>query len=181
MATAWDVGAPSCISLRMTILPRGVTFLTRSWQHNAGRRTLLLPINLGVQIIVLWRRPHHVWLISSWIQIRKSITCCYEHCHYQITWSWYSENFEWPHRQCVSLVFWSRTFAADSVQQVLWFVARIVVCNTLSSGGTALCRVWGAISQLDLPSLTPLSVAGCGWLQLGVPHWATSVITASSW
>ena len=30
-------------------------------------------------------------------------------------------------------------------------------------------------SQLDLPSLTPFSVARCGRLQLGVPHWATSV------
>ena len=38
----------------------------------------------------------------------------------------------------------------------------------------------GATSQLDLPSLTPLSVAGCGRLQLGVLHWATSVNTASS-
>ena len=34
---------------------------------------------------------------------------------------------------------------------------------------------WGATSQLDLPSPTPLSVAGCGWLQLGVPHWVASV------
>ena len=33
----------------------------------------------------------------------------------------------------------------------------------------------GSTSQLDLPSLTPLSIAGCGRLQLGVPHWATSV------
>ena len=41
-------------------------------------------------------------------------------------------------------------------------------------------RAGGATSQLDLPSLTPLSVAGCGRLQLGVPHYATSVITASS-
>ena len=31
--------------------------------------------------------------------------------------------------------------------------------HTWSSGGTALCRVGGATSQLDLPSLTPLSVA----------------------
>ena len=37
-----------------------------------------------------------------------------------------------------------------------------------------------ATSQLDLPSLTLLSVASCGRLQRGVPHWATSVITASS-
>ena len=41
--------------------------------------------------------------------------------------------------------------------------------------GTALCRVEGETSQLDLPSLTPLYVAGCGRLQLGAPHWATSV------
>ena len=33
----------------------------------------------------------------------------------------------------------------------------------------------GATRQLDLPSLTPLSVAGCGRLQPGVPHWAVSV------
>ena len=33
----------------------------------------------------------------------------------------------------------------------------------------------GATSQLGLPSLTPLFVAGCGTLQLGVPYWATSV------
>ena len=53
---------------------------------------------------------------------------------------------------------------------------RFILC-TRRSGGTAH---EGATSQLNLPSLTPLSVAGCGRLQLGVPHWATSVITASS-
>ena len=36
-------------------------------------------------------------------------------------------------------------------------------------------RVGGATSQLDLMFLTPLSIAGCGRLQLGVPHWDTSV------
>ena len=41
-------------------------------------------------------------------------------------------------------------------------------------------RVGAATSQMDLRSLTPLYVAGCGRRQLGVPHWATSVITASS-
>ena len=39
----------------------------------------------------------------------------------------------------------------------------------------ALCRVGGATSQLDLSSLMPLSVAGCGQLQLGAHHWATLV------
>ena len=38
----------------------------------------------------------------------------------------------------------------------------------------------GATSQLDLPCLTLLSVAGCCRLQLGVPYFATSVITESS-
>ena len=33
----------------------------------------------------------------------------------------------------------------------------------------------GATGQLDLPYLTPLSVAGCGRLQLGAQHLATSV------
>ena len=45
----------------------------------------------------------------------------------------------------------------------------------VESHGMLPMRVRGATSQLDLPSLTPLSVAGCGRLQLGVPNWATSV------
>ena len=51
-------------------------------------------------------------------------------------------------------------------------VALIKLC-TWCSGGTAH-EGGGVTSQLDLPSLTPLSVAGCGRLQLGVPHWAAS-------
>ena len=43
------------------------------------------------------------------------------------------------------------------------------------ANGILPMRVGGATSQLDLPSLTPFSVAGCGRLKLGVPHWATSV------
>ena len=38
-----------------------------------------------------------------------------------------------------------------------------------------IMRVGGATSQLDLKSLTPLSVASCGGLQLEFAHWATSV------
>ena len=36
-------------------------------------------------------------------------------------------------------------------------------------------RVGGVTSQFDLSSLTPLSVADRGRLQLGAPHSATSV------
>ena len=45
---------------------------------------------------------------------------------------------------------------------------RFILC-TRHSGGTAH-EGGGATSQLDLPSLTPLYVAGCGRLQLVVPH-----------
>ena len=41
--------------------------------------------------------------------------------------------------------------------------------------GVLPMRVEGATSQLDLPFPTPWSIAGCGRLQLEVPHWATSV------
>ena len=71
---------------------------------------------------------------------------------------------EWQHRQCVGLAF-RRSHdrgSLSAVSLVICSPARIAVCNTWSSGGTALCRVVGATSQLDLPSMTPLSVAGCG-------------------
>ena len=44
-----------------------------------------------------------------------------------------------------------------------------------SAQGVLPMRVWGATSQFDLPSSSPLSVAGCGRLELGVPNLATSV------
>ena len=50
---------------------------------------------------------------------------------------------------------------------------RFILC-TRQAGGTAH-EGGGATSQLDLLSLTLLSVAGCGRLQPRVPHWATSV------
>ena len=50
---------------------------------------------------------------------------------------------------------------------------RFILCTRLS--GATAHEGGGATSQLDLHFLTPLSFAGCGRLQLGVPHWATSV------
>ena len=89
-----------------------------------------------------------------------------------MAWCWHCDG--------VILELWWRD--VGTVLTWCWHCVYVMMSsNTWSSGGTALCRVGGAISQLDLPSMTPLSVAGCGWLQLGAPHWATSVITASSW
>ena len=71
---------------------------------------------------------------------------------------------EWPYRQCVGLAF-RRSHDRGSLSAVSFVIcspACIAVCNTWSSGGTALCRVGGATSQLDLPSLMALSIAGCG-------------------
>ena len=50
---------------------------------------------------------------------------------------------------------------------------RLILCTKHS--GVLPMRVWGATSQLDLLPLTPLSVSGCGRLQLGVLCLATSV------
>ena len=54
------------------------------------------------------------------------------------------------------------------------------ICTALycvtNAQGLVPYKCWEATDgQLDLPSLTPLSVAGCGRLQLGVAHWAASI------
>ena len=84
---------------------------------------------------------------------------------------------EWPNRQCVGMVFRRSNVrgSLSAVSLVICSPARIAVCNTWSSGGTTLCRVGGAISQLDLPSLTPLSVAVVVDCNQGHISWATSV------
>ena len=73
-----------------------------------------------------------------------------------------------------------RAFESRLVQQVLRICRPRKHPAIPGAQGSLLVRVGGATSQLDLPSPTPLSVAGCGRLQLLVPHRATSVITASS-
>ena len=72
---------------------------------------------------------------------------------------------EWPHRQGGWLALRRhRLYYAQGAQGGTAHV----------DGGTAHVD-GGATSQLDLPSLTPLSVVGCGRLQLGVHNLATSV------
>ena len=73
---------------------------------------------------------------------------------------------EWPHRQCVGVAF-RRSHVRGSLS-----AASLVICSLhytvqyVELRGTALCRVGGAKSKLDLPSMTPFSVADCGRLQL---------------
>ena len=81
---------------------------------------------------------------------------------------------EWPHRQCVGLAYtWTRVRVSVGAASLVICRPRSTPCNTWSSGGIAH-ESGGTTSQLYLPSQMPLSVAGCGRLQLGVPHWATS-------
>ena len=85
---------------------------------------------------------------------------------------------EWPRRATgcrVGLAYpWTRVRASVAA-------ASLAICRPRlhrairGAHGLLPMRVGGATSQLDLPSLTPLSVAGCGRLQLEVHHWATSV------
>ena len=86
----------------------------------------------------------------------------------RLGWKWIERSVtqllpEWPHSQggCLACTFESRWCCTDL------YYAR-------GAQGVLPMRVGGATSELDLPSLTPSSVAGCGWLQLGVPHWAAS-------
>ena len=60
------------------------------------------------------------------------------------------------------------------IKSPLWLSCTNLYCAR-GAQGLLPTRMEGATSQLDLPSLTPLSVAGCCRLQLGVPNLATSV------
>ena len=82
---------------------------------------------------------------------------------------------EWPHRQCVGLAYpWKRVLAPVAA-------ASFAICSPhlhreiRGAHGVLALRVGVRQVNWTKPSLTPLSVAGCGRLQLGVLHWATSI------
>ena len=75
---------------------------------------------------------------------------------------------ERQHRRCGGQAF--RRSCAHSCD--LW--PAFAPCKW-SSRGYCPVNGWGKARQLDLPSLTPLSVADCGRLQMGAVHWSTSV------
>ena len=74
---------------------------------------------------------------------------------------------EWPHRQGGCLACCGCTFESRWGCTFLYYAR--------GAQGVLPMRLGGATSELDLPPMTPLSVAGCGWLQLGVPYWAAAV------
>ena len=77
--------------------------------------------------------------------------------------------------RCVGLAF-PRTHVRAPVAAASLAICRLRLHRAIRGAqGVLSMRVGDATSQLDLPSLTLLSVAGCGRLQLGIPHWTTSV------
>ena len=81
---------------------------------------------------------------------------------------------ECPHRQGGLPRVLKVARLQDRIPAVAALHRFILYICTRRSGCTAH-EGGGATSRLDLPFLTPLSFAGCGRLQPGVPHWATSV------
>ena len=77
-----------------------------------------------------------------------------------------------PHRQGGCLACWR--LQGCKIESRLW-LSSTYLYQERGAQGVLPMRVWSATIQLDLPSLTPLPVAGCGRLELGVPQWATSV------
>ena len=86
---------------------------------------------------------------------------------------------EWPHRQCIGLTF-----------------RRLHVSGSLTAASLVICSPHCTVQYVELSGYCPLQgggcdqsigstscsdhnqlrkMAGCGRLQLGAPHWATSV------
>ena len=91
----------------------------------------------------------------------------------KLYYEWYNEN----NLSCITLSVSIGKVIARMLKLQGRLPAEAALIYTMHEGaqGSLPMRVGGATSQLDLPSLTPLSVAGCGWLQLGVSNWAASV------
>ena len=73
--------------------------------------------------------------------------------------------------KCVGLAFRrSRVRASMAGENLVVYNSHLhrAICGALEVLPCVECGV--TVSQLNLPSLTPLSVASCGLLQLGGPH-----------
>ena len=70
----------------------------------------------------------------------------------------------WPHRQFVGLAYPWTCVRAPIASTILTICRPSLHLAIPGAQGVLPTRVGDATSQLDLPSLTPLSVAGCGRL-----------------
>ena len=99
-----------------------------------------------------------------------------QHAHTHIQFIFLEGYPERPHRQCVGLVArWSRVRVPVAAASLMIYVRHLHRAIRGAQGVLPCVGWYVTASQLDLPSVTPLSVADCGRLQLGAPHWATSV------
>ena len=77
-------------------------------------------------------------------------------------------------RTCKVVASHAEGCKVSKIDSRLW-LSRTDLYYARGAQGVLPMRVGDATSQLDLSSLMPLSVAGCGRMQLGAPRWATSV------
>ena len=107
------------------------------------------------------------WRLSATVRLSASPRSCYHGigtmplCLAEVLLPRYRRRHTYPEWRIGKVV-------ASHAAVALIYTMHEALMGTAHGGG-------GAISQLDLPSVTPLSVPGCGWLKLGVPHWAASV------
>ena len=79
---------------------------------------------------------------------------------------------EWQHRQGGCLACWR--LQSCKIESRLW-LSRTDLYYARGGHWVLPMNVGGVTSQLDLPSLTTIVRSWLWSLQLGVPHWATSV------
>ena len=82
------------------------------------------------------------WTVANVTPIPKGPPSSSASNYRQISFSLYPV---WPHRQCFGLIVrrWHDRGSLSAVSLVICSPASIAVCNTRSSGATALCRVGG--------------------------------------
>ena len=128
---------------------------------------LLMELCTNTRTPCVWRTTKHRQGEVEWQHRQGEVE--WQHRQGEVEWPHRQGEVEWQHRQGSCFACWScKIHSRLSRDCTDSYYAR-------GSMGVLPMRVEGATNQLDLPSLTPLSVAGCGRLQLGVPHWATSV------
>ena len=148
--------------------------------YNCGALTWLVCwMSLSLKWLVCWMPQSLTWLVC-WMPLSLTCPVCWMPLSLTLLVCWMLLSLAWL--VCwmpLSFIPWVAALQGGCLACCGCTLGSRRGCTDLycarGAQGVLHIRVGGATSQLDLPSLTPLSAAGCGWLQLGVPHWAASV------
>ena len=151
-----------------------------SWPlHAVGHGHLML---LVMAAACSWSWPLHASGLGHCMLLIMAIACCWPwplHAAGMATaccWSWPMDNvmpllLSGRIGCVVASGLW---YLVRIPSETLWFMGRIWILQ-VALGGYFLYIFWGNGLSIDLPSLTPLSVAGCGRLRVLAAHGDTSV------